>query len=152
MSTEASQTPDLSDHLGPVSYIAVEFPQGDVGADGFNRLLELVDSGLVLVMDLELVRRQADGSLVTVSAESLGLDVDLSAFRGADAGLLDADDLDFVAHGLAEDSVLAVLVYEDLTLEPVLRAWGSRGARLVAEGPVAVDDLEQALDHDDRDS
>lgn len=151
VSTDDAQTADLSDLLGPVSYIAVEFPRGEVGEEGFSRLLELVDRGLILVIDLEFVRREADGSLVTVSADTLDVGVDLSAFTGADAGLLDADDLELVAHGLAEDSILAVLVYEDLTLAPVLAAWGSRGARLVAEGPVAVDDLEQALDHEARD-
>jgi hypothetical protein len=132
-----------------VSYVAVEFPTGQVTADGFSRLIDLVDNGLILVIDLEFVRRAADGSLATVSAGSLDLGVDLSAFEGADAGLLDPDDLDLVAEGLAEDSVLAVLVYEDLALTPVLTAWGAGGARLVAEGPVAIDDLEQALDQSD---
>jgi len=120
-----------------------------VNKDGFSRLSELVDNGLILVIDLEFVRRSADGPVVTVPAGSLDLGVDLSAFEGADAGLLEPEDLDLVAEGLAEDSVLAVLVYEDLALAPVLTAWGSGGARLVAEGPVAVDDLEQALADDD---
>lgn len=151
MTSDDSILADLSDHLGPVSYLAVEFPQGQVNAEGFSRLIELVDAGLILVLDLEFVRRAADGSLVTISPGSLDLDVDLSAFEGADAGLLDPDDLEFVAQGLADDSVLAVLVYEDLALAPVLAAWGSGGARLVAEGPVAVEDLEHALDQDTQD-
>lgn len=146
---DASLPVDLSDHLGPVSYVAVEFPKGQVNEDGFSRLIDVVDNGLILVIDLEFVRRGADGSLVKVSAGSLDIGVDLSAFEGADAGLLDPEDLDLVAQGLAEDSVLAVLVYEDLALAPVLSAWGSGGARLVAEGPVAIEDLEQALGHDD---
>lgn len=137
---------DLTDHLGPVSYIAVEFPEGRVNQDGFTRLVNLVDQGLILVIDLEFVRRSADGSLVKVAAGSLDIDVDLSEFEGADAGLLDRDDLDFVAQGLADDSLMAVLVYEDLTLAPVLSAWGSGGARLLAEGPVDVQDLEPALE------
>lgn len=70
------------------------------------------------MIDLEFVRRTADGSLGTVSVGSLGL----------------------VAEGLAEDSILAVLVYEDLVLAPVLTAWRSGGASLLAEGPVAADD------------
>lgn len=137
---------DLSDHLGPLSYIAVEFPTGQVGAEGFNRLVEIVDAGRILVIDLEFVRRAGDGSVVTVTAGSLDLGVDLSMFEGADSGLLDPEDLSFVAQDLAEGSVLAVLVYEDLALNPVLAAWGRDGARLVAEGPVDAEDLEQVLD------
>lgn len=149
VTSDASLPTDLSDHLGPVSYIAIEFPMGRVNEDGFTRLIELVDSGFILVIDLEFVRRTSEGSLVTVAAGSLDLGVDLSAFEGADAGLLDPDDLGLVAQGLEEDSVLAVLVYEDLLLVPVLAAWGAGGARLVAEGPVAVEDLEQALNGGD---
>lgn len=146
MTTDAATPADLSDHLGPVSYVAVEFPDGRVDLAGFSRLVELVDQGLILVIDLEFVRRAPDGSLGTVSAGSLGLGAELAALAGTDTGLLDRDDLELVAEGLAGDGILAVLVYEDLALTPVLGAWGAAGARLVAEGPVAVDDLEQALD------
>jgi hypothetical protein len=145
--TDATVPVDLSDHLGPLSYIAVEFPTGQVGADGFARLVELVDEGLVIVIDLEFVRRGPDGSLVKVPAALLDVGADLSLFEGADSGLLDPDDLDLVAHGLVQGSLMAVLVYEDLALNRVLTAWSADGAVLVAEGPVSVDDLEQALDN-----
>ena len=149
VTTDAPSPIDLLDHLGPVSFLAVAFPNGQVVGDGFNRLLELVDTGLVLVIDLEFVRRAADGSLATVPVGNLDLGVDLSMFAGADSGLLDRDDLELVAGDLGTDEVLAVLVYEDLALEPVLAAWASGGARLLAEGPVAADDLEAALEADD---
>jgi hypothetical protein len=41
--------------------------------DGFTRLIELVDNGLIFVIDLGFVRRSVDGSLVTLSAGSLDL-------------------------------------------------------------------------------
>lgn len=137
---------DISDHLGPVAFLAVEFPGSHVDVEGFTRLVDLVDRGLIIVLDLEFVRRMPDGSLATVPAGSLDVGADLSVFDGADSGLLDRDDVALVAEGLEEGDVLAVLVYEDLTLNPVLHAWASAGARLVAEGSVDADDLEQALD------
>lgn len=149
MNSDATQQIDITDHLGPVSYIAVEFPDGHPTPEGFARLQSLVDSGLILVIDLEFVQRGADGSLVTAPAGSFDASgMDLSAFEGADSGLLDREDLESVGHGLAQGSVLAVLVYEDLTLEPVLAAWAAGGARVVAEGPVDVGDLRAALESD----
>ncbi|HRA27864.1 MAG TPA: hypothetical protein PLL68_15540, partial [Ornithinibacter sp.] len=83
-----------------------------------------------------------------VPAASLDLGTDLSAFAGADAGLLDRDDLELVGGSIEGDAIMAVLVYEDLTLQPVLGAWAASGARLVAEGAVDPVELEHALDDD----
>lgn len=149
VSLETSPPIDISDHLGPVSYLAVEFPTGIVSGDGFTRLLDLADAGLVLVLDLEFVRRTADGSLTTVAADTVEVSGgDLSAFVGADSGLLDRDDLELVGRDLAQGGLLAVLVFENLALEPVLAAWAAGGGRLVAEGPVDVADLEVAAGAD----
>ena len=149
MTTDAASPADTAEHLGPVSYLAIEFPDGRPARDGFRKLTDLVTSGLVLVIDLEFIRRSRDGTLTTVPADSLGLGDDLAMLAGSDSGLLDRDDLELVAGDLGPDGLLAVLVYEDLVLEPVLAAWAAGGGRLVAEGPVAVDDLEAALDAED---
>ena len=148
MSSHDASPLDITDHLGPVSYVAVEFPDGRADAAGFAALRDLVDRGLVIVLDLEFIRRGEDGALVTVPAASLDLGADLSAFAGADAGLLDRDDLELVAGSLEVDAVMAVLVYEDLTLQPVLGAWAASGARLVAEGAVDPVELDLALGDD----
>ena len=143
---------DITDHLGPVSYVAVEFPDGRADAAGFAALRDLVDRGLVidldLDLDLEFIRRGEDNALVTVPAASLDLGDDLCVFAGADAGLLDRDDLELVAGSLEGDAVMAVLLYEDLTLQQVLGAWAASGARLVAEGAVDPVELDLALGDD----
>lgn len=133
-----------------MSYVAVEFPDGRADAAGFTALRDLVDRGLVidLDLDLEFIRRGEDNALVTVPAASLDLGDDLCVFAGADAGLLDRDDLELVAGSLEGDAVMAVLVYEDLTLQQVLGAWAASGARLVAEGAVDPVELDLALDDD----
>jgi hypothetical protein len=135
----------IDDHLGPVEYLAIEFPDGKVTGEGFRHLLEAVDAGTVLVLDLELARREDQGWR-KVAPRSLAADgVDLSVFEGADSSLLDDDDLELLGAEVSPDSVLAVLVYENLALNPALHAWGKHGARLVAEGPLSVDDLESVL-------
>lgn len=140
--------PLIDDHLGPIEYLAVEFPEGRVSAEGFRHLLTRVDAGDVLVLDLELVARDASGWR-KVAPASLDPGVDLAAFEGADSSLLDEDDFELLAPDLAAGSVMAVLVYEDLTLHQALRAWGAEGARLLAQGPLTVDDLGAVLPDDD---
>ncbi len=145
--TSGQTTPADDLPLGPLQFVAVEFPTGAVTGSGFSELLAQVDAGTIFVVDLEFLRRGEDGTLARVPAGSLEMDgVDLSQFDGADSGLLDDADLELVATGVTGDGVLAVLVYEDLALSATLAGWTRQGGRVVAEGPVEPEDLEAALD------
>jgi len=133
--------------LGPIAYVAVEFPGGVVGAEGFRELLALVERQAIRVLDLEFVT-PADGGVRTVEPASLGTadGLDMSAFDGASSGILDAEDLASLGARLTAGSVAAVLVYEELSMLQVLASWESAGANLLAEGPVDAGELISALD------
>lgn len=132
-----------SDHLGPVEYVALEFPDGNVTAEGFRELMTQVQAGTIYVLDVEFLSKSAKGGLTKVPAGDLG--PELADYVGADAGLLDEYDMETVGADLAVGSVMVVIVYEYLTLNAAISAWEAGGARLVAEGPVSVEDLEEAL-------
>lgn len=52
------------DALGPVDYVVVEFPDGQLAPGGFERLLDLVDRRVIQVLDVEF--------LVTLLAVGVG--------------------------------------------------------------------------------
>jgi len=60
-----------SDILGPIDCLAVEFPNGRMTGAGFRLVHELVRRGIILVMDLEFVRKENDGSLTKVALEDV---------------------------------------------------------------------------------
>lgn len=130
------------DHFGPVDFVVVEFSDSSTVRGGFDRLLELVDAGLIRVLDLEFVTN-ADGVARTVPVTQVG--PELSPFEGASSGLLDRDDLQAVAAEMAPGATAAVLVYEELSILEVVEAWENAGARIVSDGPVDVDDIDAAL-------
>lgn len=130
------------DHFGPVDYVIVEFSDSSSVTDGFDRLLELVDSDRIRVLDLEFVTK-TDGVVTTVGATQVS--PQFAVFDGANSGLLDRDDLDTATADLAPGSTAAVLVYEELSILQVIEAWEGAGARIVSEGPVNVDDIDAAL-------
>ena len=132
-------------HLGPVDYVIVEFSDPAEIRPGFDRLVALVDKGLIRILDLEFIHG-IDGVASTIPAARVG--DDFKQFDGAASGLLDRDDLDAVAADLKPGSTAAVLVYEDLSIVAVLDAWESGGATILAEGPVDLDELETAADQD----
>jgi hypothetical protein len=131
------------DHLGPVDYVVVEFASPSSLRDGFDRLLGLVDVGLIRVLDLEFVTN-TDGGSRTITASEVS--ADLAEFDGASSRLLDRADVETVAAGLAPGTSAAVLVYEELSILGIIDAWERAGARIVLEGPVAVDDLDATLE------
>lgn len=135
------------EQFGPLEVLVVEFPDGTVRGDGFDRLLALADAGLIQVLDLEFVERGGDGVTAVDPADlRVGDGVDLSPFAGAASGLLDADDRALLIGTLGADSVAAILVYEQLTMEPVVAAWRAAGATIALAGHVEPEDLEDSLD------
>ena len=81
--------------VGPIDYLALEFPQAKITGAGMAALLELVGRGIIRILDLRFAVRAEDGSFMAVALADLDGDgkLDLAVFEGAQSGLLDDDDL-----------------------------------------------------------
>ena len=128
--------------LGAINYVVVTFGSTPIPTGGLDQVLSLVESGRILVLDAEFVTKGVDGAVATVDATEVGA----VAFDGASAGLIDDSDLALVADSVPPGGAAIVLVYEDLTLLPATRAWLDEGGTIVAEGPIVVDELIEAID------
>jgi len=137
------------DELGPIDYLVVEFP-ADRRPDGsaLPLLVDLVERRIILVLDLIFVRKEADGSLVGMAIEDLGLEggVDVTLFAEAATGLIDRTDLEDAAAVLAPGCSGAILVYENCWAAPFASALRREGAQLVASGRIPVQGILAALD------
>jgi hypothetical protein len=140
------------DILGPIDYLAVEFPGGKVTGEGFEPLMDLVHRGIIRVLDLEFVAKATDGALRMVALDTIAhaAGVDVRLWRGAESGLLDRSDAANVAAGIAPGSVAGILVYENVWAAPLIAAFERGGAHVVGEGSIAVEDLLTALDGTER--
>src|SRR5262245_560759 len=136
------------DAMGPVSYLVVEFPGNKMTGEGLAALVDLVDRGLVRVLDLVFVMRDTDGSVTAIELRDIDGDgeLDLTVFEGASSGLLDASDLDQAGSVLEEGASAAILVFENSWAIPFVRGLRSGGAEVVAAGYIPHDDLVLALD------
>lgn len=143
-----SSSPDL-DELGPIDYLVVEFP-ADRQPDGsaLPLLLDLVDRGIIRVLDLAFARRELDGSVVGVDISDVNLtgDLDITVFASASSGLLGDDDLAEAGNALEPGCTAAVLVYENTWAAPFAAALRRNGAQLVANGRIPVQAMLAALD------
>jgi hypothetical protein len=139
---------DDLDHMGPIDYIVVEFPGSRMTGGMFPLLVDLVDRGLIRILDLAFVRKEDDGSVVGLELKDLDGDgeLDLSVFEGATSGLLGEDDIQEAGDILQSGSSAGILVYENVWAAPLAREIRLSGGQLAASGRIPVQAVLAALD------
>jgi Family of unknown function (DUF6325) len=135
--------------LGPIDYLIVEWP-ADKPPDGqaMPLLVDLVDRGVIRVLDLAWVRKEADGTMTRLELTDLDLDgnPELTVFQGASSGLLGEDDYQEAAAAIEPGRSAALLVYENRWAAPFATALRRSGAQLVAQGRIPTNAIIAALD------
>jgi Family of unknown function (DUF6325) len=135
--------------LGPIDYLIVEWPPGkEPTGEGLGILVDLVERGLVRVIDLAFVQKDVDGSVKGAAIADIDHDgkLDLMQFEGASSGILAQDDYDEAGAALEPGTAAAILVYENKWAAPFAAAVRRSGAQLVASGRIPHDVLVDALD------
>jgi len=134
--------------MGPVDYLVVEFPGNRMTGEGLPLLVDLVDRGLIRVLDLVFVKKEEDGAVTAIQIADLDGDgqLDLAVFEGASSGLLGDDDLADAGGVLEPGSSAGVLVYENIWAAPFAAALRRGGGQLVASGRIPIQALLDAVD------
>jgi hypothetical protein len=138
---------DELEEMGPVDYIIVEWPGRQPTGEAAPLLLDLVDRGLIRILDLAFIAKGEDGSVAGVEISDLGEQVEeLKVFEGASSGLLSEDDISEAGEALEPGTSAALLVYENRWAAPFAAAVRRSGGQLVASGRVPVQAILAALD------
>src|SRR4051794_40546844 len=147
MTADLAHAPDL-DLMGPVDYLVVAFPAERMTGEAFPLLIDLVDRGIIRILDLAFLRKDADGTVTTLSQVDLERMKVLEAalFEGAASGMLDAESLGEAAEALDPGTAAGVLVYENVWATPFAAALRRSGGQLVGSGHIPVQALMAALD------
>lgn len=134
--------------MGPVDYLVIEFPGNRMTGEGLPLLVDLVDQGIIRILDLTFVTKADDGTLGALELRDIDGDgqLDLTVFAGASSGLLDEGDLQDAGSVVEPGSSACVLVYENLWAAPLAAALRRGGAQLVASGRIPVQDLVSAVE------
>jgi hypothetical protein len=141
------------EEMGPVDYLVIEFPGSRMTGEGLPLLVDLVDRGIVRILDLTFVKKELDGSVRGVTIADLDEDgkLDLAVFEGASSGLMGQDDIDEASEALEPGSSAALLIYENTWAAPLAAALRRGGAQLVAGGRIPVQAILAALDAAEQD-
>ncbi|GAA2444571.1 hypothetical protein GCM10010433_52390 [Streptomyces pulveraceus] len=137
-----------TDETGPIDYLVVEFPGNRMTGEGLPLLVDLVDRGIIRILDLVFVRKDQDGTVTGVELSELTGDGhdELAVFEGVSSGLLGRDDIDEVSAVLEPGSAAGIVIYENAWAGPFAAALRRSGGRLVAGGRIPVQELLASLD------
>ena len=134
--------------MGPIGYLIVEFPGNKMTGEGFPILVDLVDRGLIRILDLVFVTKDAGGKVSMLQLADLDGDgqLDLTIFEGVSSGLLDSTDIANASGVIEPNSSAGILIYENRWAEPFVSALRRGGAQLVSAGFIPLADILASLD------
>jgi uncharacterized membrane protein len=140
-------TADEFSEMGPIDYLLIEWPGRQPTGEVAPHVIDLVDRGLIRIIDLAFIAKAEDGSVAALEISDLGGEVEaFAAFEGASSGLLSDDDIGEAAGALEPGTSAALLVFENSWAAPFATAVRQSGGQLVASGRIPTQALLAALD------
>ncbi|WP_072802877.1 DUF6325 family protein [Rhodococcoides yunnanense] len=131
--------------VGPVGVLVVTFPGDRADPGVIGALAQVVEQGLISLLDLVFIGKSEDGSLhqvdVDESLDKVGLEI-LSIEAKA---LISDDDLDVVRDTLEPGSSAAILVYEQTWARTLSAASRNAGGEVALHVQIPRETVEIAL-------
>jgi hypothetical protein len=135
--------------LGPIDIVVIAYPAGaPMTGEAAPLLLDLVERGIIRVLDAMFVLKNDDGTFSGFEAKDLddkGVG-DFKVLDGASSGLLGDEDAAKAAEGIEPGSAALLIVYENRWAAPFVAAVRRNGGVPVAFERIPTQDLIQALD------
>lgn len=135
--------------VGPIDVVVIGYPpDAPKTGEAVPILLDLVDRGIIRVLDALFVQKDADGTFSGFDLADLDQDVagDLAVFAGASTGMLNDDDAALAAAEIEPGSAAVLIVYENRWAAPFVAAVRRNGGEIVANERIGVQDLIDALE------
>jgi hypothetical protein len=135
--------------LGPIDLVVIAYPAGaPMTGEAAPLLVDLVDRGIIRVLDVMFVMKEQDGTFSGFDARDLsGKDVgDFVVFEGASSGLLGYEDTEKAADAIEPGSAAVMIVYENRWAAPFIGAVRRNGGVPVAFERIPAQDLMEAVD------
>jgi hypothetical protein len=131
------------EEMGPIDYLLVEWSGRQPHGELAPHLVDLVDRGLIRILDLVFLAKDEDGS---VAAIEIGELPHLAEFEGASTGLVDDEDLEEAGAVMEPGTSAALLIYENAWAAPFAVAMRESGGQVVSSGRIPVQQMLAALE------
>lgn len=143
---------DTDDVMGPVDIVVIGYPPGaPMTGEAVPHLIELVERGIIRVLDALFVLKNDDGTFSGVAAQDLDAERfgQFTEFSGATSGLLGDEDVATAAEGMEPGEAAAMIIYENRWAAPFAAAVVRNGGRLLAYERIPINELLAAAEASD---
>jgi uncharacterized membrane protein len=141
----SDSSPDVT--TGSVEIAVVEFPGSKFTGQIAPALAELVNDGIVTIIDLVFVTKDENGTVASVELADIEEEI-ANAFDGVEGdvkGLLSDEDLQLAGEALSAGSSAVLIVWENTWARRLVGAIRGAGGRLVAHDRLDAETVAAAL-------
>ena len=131
--------------VGPVEYVVIDFPGNRFSGAIAPAIADLVARGVVRVLDLVFVKKDADGAVKSFEYDELDEVVAFAEIEGEADGVLSEDDVLGLAESLPPDSSALFILWEDLWAADLARAVRAAGGEVVGGGRIPAELVQAAV-------
>ena len=140
---------EAHDELGPIDIVVIAYPaDAPMTGEAIPIFLDLVDRGIIRVLDARFVKKEVDGTFSGFEARDLtdkGVG-DFAVFDGASSGLLSEADAAKAAEAIEPGSAAVMIVYENRWAAPFVSAVRRNGGVPVAFERIPAQAVVDALE------
>jgi hypothetical protein len=133
--------------MGPIDFLALEFPGNKFNGEILANLFDLVQAGVIRIVDLVVVVKDQDGSVVVRELKELDPDTVrvLDPLKVEVTSMITRNDIDSLAAGLANNSTAGLMLFENLWAVKTKQAMLDADARLVMFERIPHEVVEENL-------
>ena len=133
---------------GPVDFVALEFKGNQFKGEIFPEIMNLVNKGIVRVIDMVIVQKDADGKVTHREIQETGMDV-LAVFDPLKAeinGMIQVEDIEMIGEKLENNTTAAVLLFENLWAVNFVKAVENANGRSVMHVRIPYDVVVETME------
>jgi len=130
--------------LGPVDIVVIGFPpDAPRTGESIPLFVDLVDRGIIRVLDVVVIEKAADGTIARLEISELGGEVStqLDVFQGASTGMIGEEDASAAAEGMQSSEAAVLICFENAWAAPFVSSVLRNGGRMLAFERVPAQDL-----------
>jgi hypothetical protein len=133
--------------VGPVEYVVIEFPGNRFKGEIVPVLAELVDNGVIRILDVVFIKKDAEETVTLFEYDGLDdvLEFGFADVEGEAGGVLSDEDLRMAAEIVAPDSSAALIVWEDRWAARLAQTIQDAGGRITTGERIPQQIVEKAL-------
>jgi uncharacterized membrane protein len=133
--------------VGPLEFIGIEFPGNHFKGEIMPTLVNLVNKGLIRIVDLVFIKKDRNGNVFTFELNEIDKDTAklFAPFVKDLKAMLTLDDIEKVGEALNNDTSAGLLLFEHTWSTSFIQAVKNANGRLIADYRIPQEVVDRVL-------